>query len=113
MAVAHSEEGAGYMDGDEKCGAGHQLLVVKIAGVHTGWAAADAPGLRRRGHAQAAEERPQRDLNPLAEVPHHALLIEPDYSCAPAIEILGQKATLRDETAVTVGNGQLDFLDAH
>src|SRR5262245_3043388 len=46
-------------------------------------------------------------------MPDHALVIEPHDLETLAREIFGQEAALRHETAVAVGNRQLDFLDAH
>ena len=66
------------MDGNEQRRARDQLLVVEIAGVHARRIAADAADLRRRRHAHAAEERPQRDHDAGRERRRHGLAIEPD-----------------------------------
>jgi hypothetical protein len=56
---------------------------------------------------------PQRNLDPRAELPHHAPGIEPDNLHPRSLKILRQHAPLGDEAGEAVGNDQLDLLDAH
>src|SRR6185436_15168469 len=91
MAVADLKQRAAHVDGNEERRARDQLFVVKVAGVNPRRGAADAAiGFRRRD-AHTAEERAQRDLNAVAEPPHHTLFIQRNDLHLRVREILWQK----------------------
>ena len=96
MSVANLEQGARHVHGNPQRGAGDQFLVIEITGVNAGRSAADAALCRRRRHAHAAEERPERNGG-AHERGGHRLPIHLDDG-GPA----ARDAVLADESAATV-----------
>ena len=67
VPVADLEERARDVDRDEQRGARDEFLVIEVAGVHARRGAVHPARGLRRGDAHAAEERAERDLDPLGE----------------------------------------------
>ncbi len=90
VAVAGFEVGAARVDGDEEGGAGDELLVVHVAGVHPGWGGVGfAAG---GGDAHGAEEGVEGDVDAGGEVGEHAVAVEADDLGAGVGEVVGEEA---------------------
>src|SRR5262249_42947139 len=75
--------------------------------------AVDSTGDLRPRHANAAKERPERNVDALGEVCHHPFLIERNDPHLPVRKILRPDTTPRTERVVRVWNRQLDLLNSH
>src|ERR1700693_4938812 len=90
----------------------HQFLVVEISGMNPRRRAVDAAVRFGRRHAQAAEERPQRNLYGIAEVSQHAVPIERNYFGSSEREIVGKKSCARSKTVIRKRRGELELKNA-
>ena len=110
VAVADLEVGTLAVDRDEEGGAGGELLVVHIAGVHPGRGGVGLAGGGSDAHG--AEEGVERDLDAGGEVGEHAGAVEGDDLGAGVGEVVGQKAAAGAEGVAGPGDVDGDLLDA-
>ena len=66
-----------------------------------------------RGHADASEEGPERNLYPVREARHHALAVERDDLHARVGEVFRKETSSRAEGVVGVRYRQPDLFDPH
>ena len=113
VAIAHEKQRPRRVHRQIQRGAGYQFLIVKVAAVDARRRAVDAARCGRRGHAHAPEKRPQRHVDARQKMGHHFLRIERNNAHFGVAKILRNEAALGPEGIVSVGNSQINSLNAH
>ena len=104
MSVADLEQRARHPHRNEERRAGDEVLVVEVAGVNPRRRAVDPAHRSRRCHADAAEERMHRDVDPVGEVRDVVQRVERDDPALPGGEVLGDEPAARAERVVRVAD---------
>src|SRR2546423_721499 len=100
------------MNWNEQRRARHQLLVVEIPGVNARRGAVELAHRCRRCDPHAPEERMERNLDAVGEMPDHSRGIQTNDSRLAGGEIFRKKSPRGAEAVAAVRNGKIDALDA-
>src|SRR6516162_7428189 len=114
MCIADREQRAHRVYGHEQRGAGHQVLVVDVAGMNARRAGADTPHSRRGSHPHHAEKRTvDRYYHSGSDPRGLGLAIDRDDTLEHTRKCVRQRARVRSLTVVTIVDREIDPQDAN